>query len=97
MTRIIHPSKDIDKKTVKAITELIEVGNKFMENPTLVMFPVSAKTAETDKAVCFELEGQSVWIPKSQIRDMQEAGDDYSFYIPEWMVQEKDLEEFAVN
>ncbi|MBI4145235.1 hypothetical protein HY493_03440 [Candidatus Woesearchaeota archaeon] len=50
---------------------------------------------ETDKALCLEIDGEKVWIPKSQIRDglsgCEEEGEVVCLTIPFWLAEEKDL------
>lgn len=66
-----------------------------MENPTKITIPKNSYRKETDLAYCFEIEGQSVWIPKSQIRDYEENSDEISFWCPKWLIVNKDLQEFV--
>ena len=63
--------------------------------------PVSFEGVEvlraTELALHFELEGEKVWIPKSQILDGSNFGDDSEegdsgeLIIPEWLAIEKEL------
>ncbi len=51
-------------------------------------------TGETDLALCVEVEGEEVWIPKSLVADeseVQERGDEGELIIPEWFAIEKGL------
>ncbi|RMH10436.1 MAG: hypothetical protein D6698_17645 [Gammaproteobacteria bacterium] len=36
---------------------------------------------ETEKALCFEIEGEKIWFPKSQIKKV----DDGRYFIPDWL------------
>lgn len=53
--------------------------------------------AVTDLAILFNVEGCGAWIPKSQILDGSnfgddsEEGDEGELIIPEWLAIEKDL------
>ena len=42
---------------------------------------------ETDSAVLVEIDGEDIWIPKSQITTMS----DFDLDIPEWLAIEKGL------
>jgi hypothetical protein len=60
-------------------------------------FPSSCYVRETEKAKCYLLDGQHLWIPKSQIvhEDEDESGRETSMTLPEWLVIEKGLEIYA--
>lgn len=48
----------------------------------------------TDLAILVEVDGQEVWIPKSQIDDdseVYEANTEGDLIIPEWLAREKGL------
>lgn len=48
---------------------------------------------ETDGAYLFDVFGDGegdVWIPKSQIEDLDE--DEKTFLIPQWLAEEKEME-----
>ena len=42
---------------------------------------------ETEKAYLISVDGNEIWIPKSQIIEM----DDSTMTIPEWLAEENDL------
>lgn len=44
---------------------------------------------ETGKAVLFDIEGEEIWIPASQLEDYDE--DNQTFDIPDWLAEEKGL------
>ena len=50
---------------------------------------------ETDKALLCDVDGEEVWIPKSQIQDdseVTEKGDMGILAIPAWLADEKGLD-----
>lgn len=65
--------------------------------------------AQTEKAYGFRVNGQMIWIPKSQIEDFEyradfnannpnpdgRADNFISFSCPEWLIEEKALEYFV--
>lgn len=56
--------------------------------------PLDGKTVrQSDKAFGIEVNGTLVWLPKSQIEDVQE-GDPFSCWCPMWLIEEKGLEIF---
>lgn len=50
---------------------------------------------ETDAAVLLEIEGEEVWLPKSQVfaglEGDEERGDDVIVTIPAWLAEKKGL------
>jgi hypothetical protein len=57
-----------------------------IQNVTVVM--------EKEKALLVEVEGEQIWIPKSQIHDDSEvykADTEGTLVIPEWLAKEKGL------
>lgn len=46
--------------------------------------------AETEKAYCLVREDEDIWIPKSQVRHIDEDGGE--IWIPVWLAEKKDLE-----
>lgn len=65
-----------------------------MQNPTLLTIPQDVFTGESEKAYGFNCEGKQFWLPKSQCRDFQMEGDNYSVWLPEWLVEKNGLEQF---
>ena len=59
-----------------------------------VRFDVSL-IRESEKALLVSIGGEEVWIPKSQIEDtdVKEPGDEGFIEIPEWLAQEKELDD----
>jgi len=53
----------------------------------------------TDKAISIrQEEGESIWIPKSLVKNLEDSdyktffnGDEITIEIPEWLAEEKDL------
>ncbi len=63
-----------------------------MEEPE-IFFDVIV-IAETEKALLCNIEGEEIWIPKSQILDESEViekGDEGSLIITQWIASEKGL------
>jgi len=59
-----------------------------------VTIPDVTVNKETDKALLCEIEGEEMWIPKSQIQDDSEVfaeGDEGDLIISEWIAKEKGL------
>lgn len=51
------------------------------------------KKKETDLAVLVIVDGNEIWLPKSQIEDHDE--DYVDIVIPEWLVMENGLEDYG--
>ena len=45
----------------------------------------------TDDAICFEIDGREVWIPKSQLQDDDPDEDGGTFEVPEWLAIDREL------
>lgn len=63
-----------------------------MEEPE-IFFDVTV-IAETEKALLCDIEGEEIWIPKSQITDNSEVlekGDKGMLIITQWIASEKGL------
>lgn len=62
-----------------------------------VEFSVEAVEAETDKAILVEIEGEKVWVPKSQIDDDSEVYSKESgggtLIVTEWWAKKNGLAE----
>ena len=65
-----------------------------MQNPTHLRIPRELKQGESEKAYCFNIDGQKVWLPKSQIRDFEEINECFDFWMPEWLVVQNKIEHF---
>jgi len=48
---------------------------------------------ETDKAYLLRFDDRDVWIPKSQVQDI----DDEYVTLPLWLIEEKELETYIVE
>jgi len=51
-------------------------------------------TAATDRALLLDLEGEEVWVPRSQVRndsDIESAGDAGCVYITTWFAKKENL------
>lgn len=48
---------------------------------------------ETDKAYLLRFDDKDVWIPKSQVQDI----DDEYVTLPLWLIEEKELETYIVE
>jgi len=48
---------------------------------------------ETDKAYLLRFDDRDVWIPKSQVQDI----DDEYITLPLWLIEEKELETYIVE
>lgn len=47
---------------------------------------------ETERALCFEVDGRKLWLPKSQILNITRCGkDDIELVIPEWLAMQEEL------
>ena len=55
-----------------------------------ITFDYDEQLAETDKAFLFEVDGENVWIPKSEIIDHNEEKEQVT--IPMWLAREKGLD-----
>jgi hypothetical protein len=61
-------------------------------DPTVTLYATALK--ETDAALLCGIDGESVWIPKSQIRDgseVHEEGEEGDLVITEWIAKKKGL------
>lgn len=58
-------------------------------------FPPDSFVRETEKAKCFLLNDQYVWMPKSQIEHIASYPEAIEITLPEWLVIEKGLEIYA--
>lgn len=66
-----------------------------MPEQKLVSVEVEEVTAETDAAILCLIDGDEVWIPRSQIggeSDVNEEGDSGSLIIPKWLAEDKELD-----
>lgn len=66
-----------------------------MSHSGYIHIDVEEITKETDKAFCCVIDGESVWLPKTQIADWRnyEEGDKVvSMSITEWIAREKGIE-----
>jgi len=52
---------------------------------------------ETDKAHGIKINGQMVWLPKSQLTDFELTSDGVCFRMPQWLVEKKSLEIFTTE
>jgi len=57
-------------------------------NDNLAYIEFESIEAETDMAILFKVDGEDVWIPKSQLEDQGEE----LFAIPKWLADKKGLE-----
>jgi len=48
---------------------------------------------ETDKAYLLRFDDRDVWVPKSQVQDI----DDEYVTLPLWLIEEKELETYIVE
>ena len=46
---------------------------------------------ESAMAILADVEGKNVWLPKSQLEDWPDVGDEGEILIPEWLAMEKRL------
>lgn len=53
-----------------------------------------AEPKETEKAHGIVVNGQTIWIPKSQIQEFKQENGAVSFWCPMWLITEKSLEFF---
>jgi len=51
----------------------------------------TGKPVESEKAICFLINGEESWMPKSQIKSMDEVGDGIDIEITDWIAQQKGL------
>lgn len=67
-----------------------------MQNPTHLVIPKLYFLKETEKAYCFQFDGPGAYanLPKSRIRDFQLIGENYDFWIEEWLIETNGLEMF---
>ncbi len=65
-------------------------GNKQIH----LLIPIQYLAQESAKAYCFKLTDGKKWIPKSLIKDWQTDKDNADFWIPQWCVEQNDLECF---
>ena len=52
---------------------------------------------ETDKALLCEIQGEEVWIPKSQLGDeseVKQGGDSGTLVVTRWLAEQKDSEQY---
>jgi hypothetical protein len=59
-----------------------------------VEFEVTNVLAATDLALLCVIEGQEVWLPRSQLQDgteVEDRGDSGTVVLPEWLAVEKGL------
>lgn len=71
------------------------MGNNSGNKLKLLTIPLDGQTiTETDKAYGFTVDAMKVWLPKSQIEDWTETDGQISFYLPEWLIVDKELEPF---
>lgn len=66
---------------------------------TFMSVPI-AGTLESEKAYRLDIDMPDnsikvVWIPKSQIQEWHNKGDEISFWAATWLVAEKELEDFV--
>jgi len=70
---------------------MIEVYDYDDKNVTI---PGALVTRETDKALLVEVEGEQLWIPKSQVHDdsdVYQDGDHGDLVISRWIAEQKEL------
>lgn len=56
-----------------------------------VGFDEVVRDSDSELAVLFDIGGEKVWIPRSQLRDGVYDEGDLTFEIPEWLALEKGL------
>lgn len=63
-----------------------------MGRPTVLVNVTEVKVS-TDKALLCVVDGEEVWIPRSQIveGDLEDKGDSGEIEIPEWLATEKGI------
>lgn len=52
------------------------------------------KVRETEKALGLKINGEMVWLPKSQITEPKESDGEFSCWCAAWLIKEKKLEIF---
>ena len=65
-----------------------------MSNDNKVSIDDTVCTAETEKAILVEIEGEEYWMPKSQIDDDSEVykkGQEGTLVITRWIAEQKGL------
>lgn len=60
----------------------------------LLRIPTEDFEAESEKAYCFKVNSQKIWLPKSQIQEWGQNDLQTTFWLPRWLVEEKSLEYF---
>lgn len=58
-------------------------------------FDANQSIRETPKARLFIVEGEEIWIPKSQISHFAVEGDTVAVTVSDWIFKVKDLERFV--
>lgn len=61
-----------------------------------IKMPRAYLERESEKAYGFRIEEREelVWIPLSQIEDWEDGFDSYTFWVPVWLMKEKELDYF---
>ena len=52
---------------------------------------VDKVVAETDLAILVKMDGNDIWLPKSQLDDWPDVGDSGTIIIKTWLAEEKEL------
>lgn len=61
----------------------------------LLTIPLDGETIKTtEKAYGLKINGQMIWLPKSQTADVEEKDGTFSVWLPMWLITEKSLEIF---
>jgi hypothetical protein len=62
------------------------LSGRFEREEDILEFDLEELVKETDKAWLVKIEGEEMWLPKSQVEIEDEI-----VFIPEWLAKEKDL------
>ena len=55
-------------------------------------------TEERPKAICINIDGRRIFLPKSQLRKKERiAGDEYRLVIPKWLADQKKITNIHVG
>lgn len=66
-------------------------GNKLIH----IRIPLANAGNGSELAYLFTIDGRDVWVPKSQVKDYAVDGDFCSFWLPQWLVEAKELDYFV--